>query len=77
MTGGNQGIGLALCKFLVLEDGCFVYMGSRSVERGQAAVTEILKQSPQCKDMIRAIQIDVDSKTSVEAAAKTIANDLG
>lgn len=27
--------------------------------------------------MIRVIQIDVDSKNSVEAAAKTIANDLG
>ena len=34
VTGGNDGIGLALCKLLVTQKGCFVYMGSRSVERG-------------------------------------------
>jgi len=34
VTGGNAGIGLALCKLLAVEDGCYVYMGTRSLERG-------------------------------------------
>ena len=34
VTGGNSGIGLALCEQLATENGCYVYMGSRSAERG-------------------------------------------
>jgi NAD(P)-dependent dehydrogenase (short-subunit alcohol dehydrogenase family) len=34
VTGGNTGIGYALCKLLMTEDNCFVYLGSRSIERG-------------------------------------------
>ena len=41
MTGANDGIGLALCKRLVTEQGCFVYMGSRSLERGTAAMKSL------------------------------------
>jgi len=33
-TGGNSGIGLALCKLLATEHGCYVYLGSRSAEKG-------------------------------------------
>lgn len=35
VTGGNSGIGAALCKQLALDYGCHVIMGSRSLERGQ------------------------------------------
>ena len=31
VTGGNAGIGFALCKQLVSEDGCFVYLGARNL----------------------------------------------
>ena len=41
VTGGNAGIGAAICKLLVLERGCKVFMGSRSVEKGQNAVKEM------------------------------------
>lgn len=41
VTGGNTGIGFALCKQLVLEDGCYVFMGSRSVEKGQEAIKSL------------------------------------
>jgi len=43
VTGGNSGIGLALCKQLVTEHGCHVYLGSRSLERGTDAVNNIKK----------------------------------
>ena len=41
VTGGNAGIGAAICKLLVLERGCRVFMGSRSVEKGRDAVGEM------------------------------------
>ena len=43
VTGGNSGIGFALCKQLVNEHGCYVYLGSRSLERGTDAVNKIKK----------------------------------
>ena len=45
VTGGNQGIGFALCKQLVLEDNCFVFMGSRSVDRGLEAVKSLPEEA--------------------------------
>ena len=42
VTGGNAGIGLALCQRLVVESGCHVYLGARSAEKGKAAVAEIV-----------------------------------
>ena len=41
VTGGNAGIGAAICKLLVSDRGCRVFMGSRSVEKGQNAVKEM------------------------------------
>ena len=38
ITGGNGGIGYAMCKLLALNHGCYVYMASRSVERGESAL---------------------------------------
>jgi len=44
VTGANSGIGLALCKQLVGKDyGHKVFLGSRSMERGEEAVKEIKK----------------------------------
>jgi len=66
VTGANDGIGLALCKRLVTEKGCFVYMGSRSVERGTAAMDSL-----GLKDSMELVQCDVSDDASVAAAAAT------
>jgi len=52
VTGGNAGIGFALCKQLALEDGCYVYMGTRSLERGGAALEGLKKEHPECAGKI-------------------------
>ena len=44
VTGGNTGIGEALCRILVRDHGCYVYLGSRNEERGAKAVTDIQEQ---------------------------------
>ena len=42
ITGANSGIGFALSKRLITEKGCFVYMGTRSMEKGEAAKKKLI-----------------------------------
>lgn len=72
VTGGNAGIGLALCQQLALEHGCYVFMGSRNVEKGSQALASLLATVPECKGRIEVVQIDVASDSSVAAAANKI-----
>jgi NAD(P)-dependent dehydrogenase (short-subunit alcohol dehydrogenase family) len=46
VTGGNAGIGFALCGQLVSDHGCKVYMGARNEERGNKAVEDIKAKHP-------------------------------
>jgi carbonyl reductase 1 len=72
VTGGNSGIGLALCKQLLVDHGCHVYLCSRSVERGKAAI-ESLALPPDVATRCTLVQLDVASDASVAAAASTVA----
>ena len=59
VTGGNDGIGLALCKQLAVDHGCYVFMGSRSLERGAAGLKSITDANPEVASSIEVVQIDV------------------
>ena len=77
VTGGNSGIGLALCTQLVCEDGCFVYLGSRSAERGQDAVAVIqAKAGEGAAANVELVVIDVADDASVASAAVAVAASL-
>ena len=65
VTGGNSGIGFALCQQLVA-DGHRVFLGSRDKGRGEAAIKSI--GSVNCSVVI----IDVASDESVKAAAESL-----
>lgn len=65
VTGGNSGIGFALCQQLV-EAGHRVFLGSRDKGRGDAAVKSI--GSALCSVVI----VDVTSDESVKAAAESL-----
>ena len=69
VTGGNDGIGFALCKQLAA-DGHFVYLGSRSAEKGVAAVAAIGANAT-------LVVCDVTSDSSVVAAAAAVQGLLG
>jgi len=71
VTGGNAGIGLALCKQLVSEDGCRVFLASRSLDRGQAAL-DTLKRAGVNVDLVDLVQLDVTSDESVQRAAADV-----
>src|SRR5882672_5390728 len=69
VTGANQGIGLQIAKDLVAH-GFTVLVGSRSLERGEAAAKTIDGDA-------RALQLDVTDKASIAAAAERIRKELG
>jgi len=70
VTGASSGIGLALCKTLVRDHGCHVYLGSRSVDKGQSCLNSILEEVPAAAGKIDTVQIDVTDSTSINACAE-------
>merc|ERR1712205_230769 len=70
VTGGNAGIGLALCTQLVLEHGFKVFLGSRDLGRGQAAAAKILPTADPSR--LEVVQLDVTSDQSVRRAAEYV-----
>lgn len=71
VTGGNSGIGLALCKRLYAKHHN-VYLGSRSVERGRAAVDDTETSFNESTGSVTLIEIDVADDASVSAAVATL-----
>ena len=69
ITGANQGIGLQIAKDLVAH-GFTVLVGSRNLERGEAAAKEVGPDA-------RALQLDVTVQASITAAAERICKELG
>jgi len=69
VTGANQGVGLQVAKELVA-NGLTVLLGSRNLERGEAAAKEIGPGAI-------AIQLDVTDRASIAAAAEYIRKEFG
>ncbi|KAK8102453.1 hypothetical protein PG984_015599 [Apiospora sp. TS-2023a] len=68
VTGGNSGIGYSTVAHLA-EHGAHVYMGVRSLEKGNAAIAGIKKTYPSAAK-IDLLQMDLKDLTSIVAAAK-------
>lgn len=68
VTGANKGIGLEVAKQLA-QHGFFVYIGSRNLESGQAAVQQLKDAG---LTALEAVQLDVTSPDSIRAARATI-----
>lgn len=69
VTGANQGIGLQIAKDLVAH-GLTVLVGSRNLERGEAAAKEVGPDA-------HALQLDVTEQASITAAAERVRNEFG
>jgi NAD(P)-dependent dehydrogenase (short-subunit alcohol dehydrogenase family) len=69
VTGANQGIGLQIARDLTAH-GFTVLVGSRNLERGEAAAETIDGDA-------HALQLDVTDQASIAAAAERIRNEFG
>lgn len=73
VTGGNQGIGFALCKQLAVDHNCHVFLTARNAERGNAAVSKIadlLSKNPSSTGSVDFIPLDTSSEESISKAAQ-------
>jgi NAD(P)-dependent dehydrogenase (short-subunit alcohol dehydrogenase family) len=68
VTGANKGIGLEVAKRLA-QHGFFVYIGSRKLENGEAAVEQLRASG---LTNLAAVQLDVTNPESIRAARATI-----
>ncbi|UOG77594.1 SDR family NAD(P)-dependent oxidoreductase (plasmid) [Hymenobacter tibetensis] len=64
ITGANKSIGLETARQL-LQQGYYVYLGSRDLQKGQQAVDQLQAEGLQ---QVEAIQLDVADSASVAAA---------
>src|SRR5712675_2408634 len=69
ITGANQGIGLQIAKDLAVH-GFTVLVGSRNLERGEAAARTIDGDA-------RALQLDVTDQASITTAATHVRGEFG
>jgi NAD(P)-dependent dehydrogenase (short-subunit alcohol dehydrogenase family) len=70
VTGGNKGIGKAICERLLQEwDNTHVILTARNAERGKSAVEDIIKTLNCSPERIAFLEMDVSSDESVKAAS--------
>ncbi|PZR26451.1 MAG: dehydrogenase [Citrobacter freundii] len=69
VTGANTGIGFQIAKALS-ENGYIVYVGSRDLAKGEAAVTQIGGNAT-------AIQLDITDTASITAAVSRVTSEAG
>lgn len=70
ITGGNAGIGFELASQLLADKSKHVIIGSRSTEKGGAAVQDL--QSRNQPGTVEMVQLDVNDPKSIEAAAQKV-----
>lgn len=73
ITGGNKGIGLETAK-LLLQNGLFVYLGSRNKEKGNEAVKDLNKNGFQ---NVKAVVLDVTDPETILSAKRIIEKEQG
>ena len=67
VTGANRGIGFEVCRQLA-EQGLKVFLGSRNIEKGQAAAGQLNGKGMD----VRPLQLDVSSRDSILRAVKEL-----
>lgn len=68
ITGANKSIGLETARQL-LQQGYYVYLGSRDIQKGQQAVNELHAEG---LSQVEPIEIDVDHLESIQAAREIL-----
>jgi NAD(P)-dependent dehydrogenase (short-subunit alcohol dehydrogenase family) len=78
VTGGNKGIGRAVCERILTEwSDAGVVMGSRDATRGEEAARDVLKATSTDPSRLRVLEVDTSSDESVRRAAQKLRSTLG
>lgn len=73
ITGANTGIGYETVKALVQSDQAYrIFVGSRSVEKGEAAIETLRREFPQSTSTLEVLQVDVSTDESIQHAFETV-----
>ena len=75
ISSANSGIGFELANQLLAKGDYHVLLGSRSVDKGQAAVKDL--QSRNLPGSVELIQVDVTKDDTIEAAVKQVESKHG
>lgn len=73
ITGANKSIGFETARQLV-QQGYYVYLGSRDIQKGQQAVSQLQSEG---FSNVEPIVIDVDNPDSIKAARETLGQKTG
>ncbi|HEA29823.1 MAG TPA: SDR family NAD(P)-dependent oxidoreductase, partial [Leeuwenhoekiella sp.] len=73
ITGANKSLGFELAK-LALKNDYYVFLGSRTLERGEAAVKELQNEG---LDHVALVQLDVTDLSSIHSAVKVVEEKFG
>lgn len=78
VTGANKSLGYETVKALLESDQPYhVFLGSRSLERGQEAVAKLQKECAGVANTVEALQVDLESDESIEKAFETVKTSFG
>ncbi|KAI1114107.1 hypothetical protein F5Y14DRAFT_451287 [Nemania sp. NC0429] len=78
ITGGNTGLGFETVKALLQSPIAYdIIIGSRTVSKGEDAITELKKEFPQSASTLSVLQIDLESDESLEKAVSELTSKYG
>ncbi len=78
VTGANKGIGFAIAERILEEaDDTVVFLGSRSLSRGEAAAEKLCSAEAGRNGRVQVVEIDVSSDESVGRASRQVRESCG
>lgn len=78
VTGATNGIGYECVKaFLQSKNQYHVFLGSRSPEKGKAALQQIRDECPDTTNTVETVQLDLTSDKSIDTAFETVQSGPG
>lgn len=78
ITGANTGLGLEVVKALCKQPTPYnILVGSRSLQKGEAAIESVKKEIPNTTSTLSVVQIDIESDSSIEKLFETVKSRYG
>lgn len=78
ITGANTGIGLEVVKALLQSTKAYtILLGGRSIDKANAAVSDVQTQFPDSPSTVTSVQIDIEDDNSISQAYDHVSKEYG